>query len=351
MERAGTRRKFVVIFTAAFTLSVGFLLILSGEGESMGSPAVNVDLYQERIVAEMEDEGSSDIFLNGTVTAQVPWSPQMQSLIIELKVLTEGLNWVFEPNTLTFTKHGPRTQNFDLTLSVPVTYPGGETSLEIGGRWRYSPGSLGGYTDEDHAIMIVTPLENGRISAQPEIDLLDGEPQDIQVSVWNTGNVDNYYHVEMDGEELLENVGVELEIEDGGYMELEYGEETEIELHIRGYNIPDGRTFFLTLDLVGADSGERYDSATITIETMKQEEPKDDKKNEEPPAGGDDDDDDDDGDAPSDPPKEDPDDEEDVDTSMNSGPGFSSKLIGYIVIVLILAGVAILGIVYYTKKS
>ena len=351
MDRKGTRRKFIVIFAAAVILFAGFILVLSGRGVSMGAPAVNVDLYQERIVAEMEDEGSSDIYLNGTVTAQVPWSPQMQSLIVELKVMTEGLNWVFEPNTLTFTKHGPRTQNFDLTLSVPVTYPGGETNLEIGGRWRYSPGSLGGTTPEDHAIMIVTPLENGRISAQPEVDLLDGEPQDIPVSVWNTGNVDNYYHLKMDGEELLENVGVELEIEDSGYMELEFGEDREIELHIRGYNIPDQRTFFLTLDLLGSDSGDRYDSVTITIETMKQEDPNDDNKKEEPPGGGDDDDDGDDGDVPSDPSKEDPEDEEDVETSMNTGSVFFSKLIGYVIIVLILAGVAALGIVYYTKKS
>jgi hypothetical protein len=323
--------------------SVGFLLVVAGDGDAAGAPQAILDIYQERASAEAEGEGSDEILLNGTVSVLVPWSPEQQVVEVTMEVLNEKLNWVFDPPKLVFEKSGERIQHFDLKLSVPHDYPAGENNVEIGGRWRYKPGITGGTIESDNIILTMAPFEDGRIGAPYNVEIEEGVERVIPVVVENPGNVDEDYYIEMEGVDTLRNIGIQISMEGDGIIEVDFGKDADLSITMIGDDIEGGRTFHLTLKLLDMDSDVEYDSTTVSIETFErnvpQPKPIDDRNGDDDDEPGDEDDepvDDDESGPPG------------VNTS-SSGP--SGALIGYIAVVLVLGAAAVAGFIIYSRRK
>lgn len=342
-SKAHLARALSISIMASFIL-FGSICLESEDAEAMGSPWVEVDVYQERVGAYMNEAPSVELNLNGTVSAQVPWSPDRQMLEITLRVETEGYNWNFDPPTLTFENGGERTQPFDLILSVPKTVPSGESTVEIGGYWRYSPGTLGGTVHEDTVILEISPYEDGVLGSPLDSSLKEGEETSIPLVVTNTGNTEQYYLIQLEGEKTLENVGVDIDILDMGQVMVEIGESEKSEILLFADDISSERTYYLTVKLLDMETHQEYDSATISVDVRKAD------KKEEPniiPDKGNTDD------VPSDDggnidPTDDP--VDDGTSSSSSGSKSSPALFYFIGIVLVIGVLATAGVIFVSRS-
>ncbi len=142
--------------TMSFILIVILLVMpfISKEGRGVGAPVIQISLDSYRGTAYVAPGQDGIVTFTGTVTAQVPYQPDIQYLIVYLECDAGG--WpVTTPPEMMFTNEITE-QSFQVQVKVPMgTSSTGNYSLTIGGTWRYSPGALGGTISTISAVIIV----------------------------------------------------------------------------------------------------------------------------------------------------------------------------------------------------
>ncbi len=242
---------------------------------------------------------------------------------------------------MVFEKYGERIQNFDLKLSVPHTYPAGETNVEIGGRWYNKPGITGGTIGSDNVILNMAPFEDGSIGTPTSLELKENEEKIVPIVVLNPGNVKEHYLIETEGDDILRNVGISFSLEEGGMVEVDAGNDGEVSAVLIGNEFSPDRTYHLTFKLMDLDSNIEYDRVIISIYTVKE--------NEIPPIPNADDDED--GNDSNDIVPEEENEDGNNPVVNTSGNGMSGTLIGYILLVLVIGVAAIGGFIVYSKNK
>lgn len=350
MNERGETWHFTAMIVTSMIFSAGILLLLADDGEAFGSPSVTLEIYQDDAYVKMERDSSGTVLLNGSVTVLVPWSPDIQAVEIMLDVMTEGLLANFDPQVLIFWPDEERTQYFDLEISVPLTFEAGSNIVEIGGRWKYTPGTLGGTFEEEILELTVEEVDDGEINGPSKI-IIDEEDSIFPITLQNTGNVDQFYEVRVGGSREMERAGMEMSLEDGGITKVYRNEEKDLDLIFRCQDPPMEGKYNVEFSLYGLDSGLKYDSISMSIEISVPDEQKiipsiiDDDDNKDPS--------DDDDDTPVSPSDDDDDDNtsdngEPPDVNTSDGDGFSIGLIIWVMIVIVLGVGGVGGFVYFT---
>jgi len=173
--------------------------------------------------------------------------------------------------------------------------------------------------------------------------LKEVEETSIPLVVTNTGNIDQYYLLELEGDRTIENVGVDIEIYDGGQIMVEIGESEETEIILVAGDISSERTYYLTVKLLDMETHQEYDSTTISIEVQKAD--KKEEPNIIPDKGNVDDGPSDDGGNidPTDDPVDDG-------SSSSSGSRSSPALFFFIGVVLVIGVLASAGVVFVSRS-
>lgn len=339
-QKASGKRYALFAATMAIFLA-GFLCIFADGPEALGAPRAELNVYQDRIEVEMTEAPSTEIEMNGTVSVAVPWSPDIQVVEVNLDVVTEGYNWIFDPPVLVFENDGEKTQHFDLKLSIPKNIPAGENMVEIGGFWTYSPGALGGLLSSDNVILEVSVFQDGEMDAPMDAEVKDGRNSSLPLVIRNTGNVDQDYLIILEGKDTLENIGVDVEIEGHGHVHADMEETVRVDIGLNASGIDSERTYYLVVKL--QDMGDRsvYDHSTIAVDVHMMDEPSSPGTTPSPGPI-------DDGDERNNDPVEEP---EDIDTGTSGGSRSGPALFYFIEIVLVIGILSAAGIVYVSRSN
>lgn len=203
----------------AFRVSIFLILVLmlgsifiylpreKDEADAVGAPAIRIVLAQTKQTAYVAPGQDGVVTFTGYVTASIPWSPNIQYLQVTLTAEAGG--WaVSVPPALTFNK-ATKQQDFQLAVQVPVeTSQKTQGQLSISGRWRYSPGSLGGTIDPATAIIVVKQYYQFSVGCdKPYRQVGPGSSLGFQIRLINEGNAADQLRVEISNLDKLANQG------------------------------------------------------------------------------------------------------------------------------------------------
>jgi hypothetical protein len=177
------------------------------EVDAVGAPAIRIQLAQTKQTAYVAPGQDGVVTFTGTVTATIPWSPNIQYLVVTLQADAGG--WpVSVPPSLTFNK-AQRQQDFQLAVQVPVeTSQKTQGQLSISGRWRYSPGSLGGTVDPATAIIVIKQYYQFSVGCEkPYVQVGPGSSLGFQIRLINEGNAADRLRVEVTNLDKLADMG------------------------------------------------------------------------------------------------------------------------------------------------
>lgn len=347
------KRSWLPCLFVLLLIFVSMGVLLADDARATGSPAITITMSQTRQTVYITEEEYSNVTFTGTVTAQIPALPPGQVLIVDLSVREEEYQWIFDPEEMLFTESGQEIP-FTLDLYVGKITPAGQNEVTIDGRWRYSPGVLGGSVGPLVVMIDVTEYDDGALDAPTSYTIAEGVTGQVDFSVINTGNVDADFILEYDGIRDADKVDVEIL----GLVEavdVSFADEEVISLSMIASDVREGDEFTLEVTLMNLES-EVLDAVAIQIILVEEIEPPDPGDDDVP-----DDDDtpsDDDGPSDDDAPSDDEptdddapsDDDDTTDEPTSSGSGSTSSLVSgsTLMILGIIAGVAILvGIILY----
>ncbi len=208
----------VMIMLAMISLSIPFFG--TGDVDGVGSPAIKIELasYNQSVEVEPDEDNDGIVQFSGTVTVIVPWSPSIQFLIVYLEATAGNGTDEWPTSTtsaMTFTKE-ITTQNFQVVVRVPLEttqYPQG--TLEISGRWRYSPGALGGSIEPVTAVIAIIGYYDHSLrplDSYEECYRSDEIEYDVVLS--NEGNAYDRYSLSIENSNELNNKGVYVTVSD-----------------------------------------------------------------------------------------------------------------------------------------
>jgi hypothetical protein len=175
--------------------------------EAVGSPAIRIELAQTKQTAYVAPGQDGVVTFTGQVTATIPWSPNVQYLVVTLQADAGG--WpVSVPPSLTFNR-AITTQGFTLSVQVPVeTSQKTQGQLSISGRWRYSPGTLGGTVDPATAIIVIKQYYQFSVGCdKPYVQVGPGSSLGFKIRLINEGNAADRLRVEITNLDRLANKG------------------------------------------------------------------------------------------------------------------------------------------------
>lgn len=158
------------------------------EVDAVGSPAIRIVLTQTKQTAYVAPGQDGVVTFTGEVTAQIPWAPNIQFLVVTLQADAGG--WpVSVPPSLTFSR-SISVNNFALSVQVPVeTSQKTQGQLSISGRWRYSPGTLGGTVDPATAIIVIKQYYQFSVGCdKPYVRISPGSSLGFKLRLINEGN-------------------------------------------------------------------------------------------------------------------------------------------------------------------
>ena len=176
--------------------SLGLLISIDEDVEAVGAPAISIEILsrQTAYVAPGQDGFAT---FNGTVYAEAPWSPDIQSIIVQLE--TDAGGWsVTTPPAMEFTK-SVTEQDFAITVQVPP-----ETShmiqgtLTTSGTWRYSPGATTGMIGDVTSIIDVAQYFDCDLDTNtPDLEAEKGGNAEFIVDAINNGNANDEMIIEI----------------------------------------------------------------------------------------------------------------------------------------------------------
>ncbi len=177
------------------------------EADAVGAPAVRIELAQTKQTAYVAPGQDGIVTFTGQVTATIPWSPNIQYLVVTL--MADAGGWaVSVPPSLIFSK-AQKQQSFTLSVQVPVeTSQKTQGQLSVSGKWRYSPGSLGGSIDPATAIIVVKQYYQFSIGCEkPYVQVGPGSSLGFQIRLINEGNSADRLRVEITNLDKLADMG------------------------------------------------------------------------------------------------------------------------------------------------
>ncbi len=208
-----------MIGKSAFRVSIFLIMVLmmgsmfvylpkeENVAEGVGAPAIRIELAQTKQTAYVAPGQDGVVTFTGTVSAQIPWSPNIQYLVVTLQADAGG--WpVSVPPSLTFNK-AQKQQSFTLSVQVPVeTSRQTQGQLSVSGRWRYSPGSLGGTVDPATAIIVIKQYYQFSVGCEkPYVQVGPGSSLGFQIRLINEGNAADRLRVEITNLDKLADMG------------------------------------------------------------------------------------------------------------------------------------------------
>jgi hypothetical protein len=277
-------------------ISVALTLQYENEVSAVGSPAITIRIDQASQNVSVEPGNDGILVFTGMVEAVMPYSPDVQQLIITL--MPEAEDWpVSQPPTLIFNSTVTELP-FEVTVQVPIGTPHMKEDsssgymLEISGRWSYSPGITGGTIPTATALINVDPYFGLALGCNnPYISTERGETATFELIVINEGNTNEVVRLEIDNDrELLSRdvdvilPGSDVPVDPVAEAIVEIDVETTLSTPLTDYQIE------ITVYSVSAEDKGGYvepQQFTLTLDVEREsDEP-------EPPVDDDDTDDDD----------------------------------------------------------
>ncbi len=297
--------------------SMGFLVSTDDDVEAVGTPVISIMILsrQTAYVAPGQDGFAT---FNGTVYVEAPWSPDIQSIIVQLG--TDAGDWsVTTPPAMEFTK-GVTEQDFAITVQVPIgTSHMIEGTLTISGTWRYSPGVTTGTIDDITAhIDVAQYFDCDLDTSTPSLEAEKGGRAEFIVDAINNGNANDEMTIEILNLDHLVSEGINIQLSD---HVVAVPEQQSREITITA-SVHDGASiggYTITVHVsskLAEELGKPCDTDTIDLylEVVrvieKPEEPEVDPEQEEPQGGPE-------------VPQEEPDNGEDIEEVIEEDPTYT----------------------------
>jgi len=357
------------------TLLIGLLIFLAGTAalltpqggvDAVGDPEITIALAQAKQTVYVAPGQDGIVTFTGTVFVQVPWSPNIQYLVVDLSA--DAGSWpVSVPPSLTFSK-AVKQQSFTISVQAPIGAPADEShTLTVGGTWHYEPGMTGGQCEPATAIILIKQYYTCDLETKtPFIEALANERLDTSVLVKNTGNGDDEIQLEIANHEDLAIRGIDVYLSDSK-VSVEYNETVETGIIIQVDRYAAHGPYDIEVKAWSAymaQLGENPDPTSLTIfldvvteKSYVEPEPEPDGDDDEPEPEPEPDPEPDDDDAEPEPESEPvPDDDDTVDDEVSleepeqtdaGGDRGSSILIPLVVIGIILLFVIVPGALYF----
>jgi hypothetical protein len=193
-------------------LSIIFMQLVPFQGDSCSASGPAIQLAQAKQTAYVTSTQDGMVTFTGTVFAHVPWTPESEDLVVELK--TDAGGWcVIGPPSLRFTR-AVKQKSFSVRVYVPAgTSASTQGQLSVSGRWRHLNTTLGGTLPPATAIICVEPYSLIDLDAPDSyITVEQGEKVNTYIEVRNMGNSEDRIRSEIGNREELENEGWDISI-------------------------------------------------------------------------------------------------------------------------------------------
>ncbi|MFO8050911.1 MAG: choice-of-anchor T family protein [Thermoplasmatota archaeon] len=219
--RASTFMMMILVLGSMFV----FIPKEDEEVEAVGAPAITIQLAQPKQTAYVAPGQDGIVTFSGTVFAQIPYSPNVQYLVIHLQADAGG--WaVSVPPALTFSK-AQKQQSFTLSVQVPIETSQSTTGqLSVSGRWSYSPGLGGGTIPAATAIIFVKQYYQFSIGCEkPYVEVNPGQSLGFKLRLINEGNANDRLRVEILNLDKLADKGWTIQLSQDKFAVLEKQEQ------------------------------------------------------------------------------------------------------------------------------
>lgn len=176
--------------------------------DAVGEPEIRIELAQTKQTAYVAPGQDGVVTFTGTVTVQIPWSPNIQYLVVTLEA--SCLDWpVSVPPSLTFNK-AQKQQSFTLSVQVPVGTPVTTSAiLFVNGTWQYSPGVTGGECDGATAVIVIKQFYSFTASPKEAVTYVEEDSiGEMAFMVENLGNGDDRIRMEILNSAELQEYGI-----------------------------------------------------------------------------------------------------------------------------------------------
>ncbi|MFW3146881.1 MAG: choice-of-anchor T family protein [Thermoplasmatota archaeon] len=196
------------------------------EAEAVGAPVITIQLAQAKQTAYVAPGQDGIVTFTGTVFAQIPWSPNIQYLQVNLQAEAGG--WpVSVPPALTFSR-AQKQQSFTVSVQVPPETSKANTGqLSVSGRWSYSPGLGGGTIPASTAIITIDQYYQFSIGCEkPYQQVTPGSSLGFKIRLMNEGNANDQLRVEVTNQDKLNNDGWTIQLSQNKFQVLEKQEQS-----------------------------------------------------------------------------------------------------------------------------
>lgn len=316
------RHLLTISFLIAILALSSFVSMESEEVDAVGVPAIMITLDQSKLYANITANSGDVVTFTGEVEVAVPWSPDIQTLVVQL----EGDAGTFETTDMpemVFTNE-ITILPFECSVELPPRASADQAhELAISGEWRYVPGSMGGRIDPATAYVDVSPYyEYDVFPSCAECQMERMKSYDYFFMVTNDGNCDDIIVLEIMNQEDLKDDGIVIEVlEDDMNVPYQYFVEYPLLVMIdRDTRLGEYEIEARVHSSEARSSGEpyEYEETTGIIEVVEEMIPPEipEEPPEDPPEGPPEDPPEDPPEEPVDDPVEEPD---DIDSNPDDG--------------------------------
>lgn len=215
MGKAARDLTFLILFSIVFSGSIPIIVLFTSlDGSSLISPREPEIRIEMPTTASVDVSPGNDgiIDLAGRVYCEMPpGSPPNQYCLVSLTADAEG--WpVSTTNSLTFSTQTTVQDIQVIVRAPPGTTAGNSYRLLVSGRWRYSPGTLGGSIEPSWTRITVNPYGLLIFSAErSKITAPVGSWGRVEIQLKNEGNTnDNVTISYLCGSNIEIKLGIEL---------------------------------------------------------------------------------------------------------------------------------------------
>jgi hypothetical protein len=181
---------------------------VSDDADAVGEPEIRIELSQTKQTAYVAPGQDGIVTFTGQVTVSIPWSPNIQYLVVTLEV--SCLDWPTSvPPALVFNK-AQRQQSFIISVQVPIGTPASvKAILFVNGSWQYSPGITGGECDGASAMIIIAQYHSFLASPKSAVTYVEEDSfGEVPFTIENLGNGDDRVRMEIKNVDELEEYGI-----------------------------------------------------------------------------------------------------------------------------------------------
>ena len=198
-----------VIMVAA---SIWTAAVVSRTANGVGGAAVTIQLDQTEQTVNVEPGSSGVLLFTGNVSAQVPWSPRIQYLLVNLNY--EANDWATSGTSVVIFTREDTLMPFTCTVKVPPMTSHHEVgTLIVSGTWAYQPGIGSGEVNPVQAVIIIEQFFSHYLSYGSEyLEMEKEDVSNLSVNVHNQGNGRDRIAIEIANEAELSRYGIYTEI-------------------------------------------------------------------------------------------------------------------------------------------